>query len=117
MTWRCFSLSTSIRANRTRSQSRSPDARQRLPARTTSFVGRDRELDELVQMTQRDDGRLVTLTGLGGIGKTRLAVEAARALAPRFRDGVGYVALERLDDPDLVPIAIADAIGLAFFRH
>jgi predicted ATPase len=90
-----------------------PAARQGLPARTTSFVGRDRELDELVQMTKRDDGRLVTLTGLGGIGKTRLAVEAARALAPRFRDGVGYVALERLDDPDLVPIAIADAIGLA----
>ena len=90
-----------------------PEARSGLPARTTSFVGRDRELDELLQMTARDDARLVTLTGPGGIGKTRLAVEAARALAPRFRDGVGYVALERLDDPDLVPIAIADAIGLA----
>jgi predicted ATPase len=90
-----------------------PEARSGLPARTTSFVGRDRELGELVHIVERDDVRLVTLTGPGGIGKTRLAVEAARRLAPRFRDGVTYVALEHLVDPDLVPTAIADAIGLA----
>ena len=65
-----------------------PKARSGLPARTTSFVGRDRELSELLHFVDRDDVRLVTLTGPGGIGKTRLAVEAARRLAPRFRDGV-----------------------------
>src|SRR3954451_23846781 len=92
---------------------REPEARSGLPARTTSFVGRDRELGELLDIVERDEVRLFTLTGPGGIGKTRLAVEAARGLAPRFRDGVPYVALERLDDPDLVTTAIADSIGLA----
>jgi predicted component of type VI protein secretion system len=83
-----------------------------LPARTTSFVGRDHELEELLRLIERGDLRLVTLTGPGGIGKTRLAVETARRLASRFSDGVAYVALDRIADPDLVPAAIADATGL-----
>jgi predicted ATPase len=89
-----------------------PEQRSGLPARTTSFVGRAGELSELVRLVERSDVRLVTLTGPGGIGKTRLALEAAHQLAPRFRDGAAYVALDRLADPELVPAAIADALGL-----
>ena len=89
-----------------------PEELSALPARTTSFVGRDDELAELIRLIEPRDVRLVTLTGPGGIGKTRLAVEAARRLAPRFPDGVAYVALDRLADPELVPAAIADALGL-----
>jgi len=89
-----------------------PEQRSALPARTTSFVGRDEELEHLLRLAERGDVRLVTLTGPGGIGKTRLAVEAARQLAPRFPDGAAYVALDRLTDPELVPAAIADAVGL-----
>jgi predicted ATPase len=84
-----------------------------LPARTTSFVGRDHELNELQLLFERADVRLVTLTGPGGIGKTELAVEAARRLAPNLADGAAYVALDRLTDPEFVPVAIADAIGLS----
>jgi len=90
-----------------------PEERSRLPARTTSFVGRDDELAELQLLIERSDVRLVTLTGPGGIGKTRLAVEAARRLAPGFRDGAAYVPLERLADAELAPAAIADAVGLS----
>ena len=90
-----------------------PEEHSRLPARTTSFVGRDRELAELLLLSERSDVRLVTLTGPGGIGKTRLAVEAARRLAPGFHDGVAYVPLDRLGDAELVPAAIADAVGLS----
>lgn len=84
-----------------------------VPARTTSFVGRDRELADLLGLVERDDVRLVTLTGPGGIGKTRLGVEAARRLAARFPDGVAFVALDRLADHELVPAAIGDAVGLS----
>jgi predicted ATPase len=88
------------------------EERSALPARTTSFVGRERELDDIVALVERPDVRLVTLTGPGGIGKTQLAVEAARRLAPSFTDGAVYVALDRVTDPDLVPAAIADAVGI-----
>jgi predicted ATPase len=84
-----------------------------LPARTTSFVGREEELGALVRMVTSSGVRLATLTGPGGIGKTCLAVEAARSLAPRFPDGVAYVTLDRLADPELVPTAIAAGVGLA----
>ena len=67
-----------------------PEERSPLPARTTSFVGRDHELGEVLRLVERSDVRLVTLTGPGGIGKTRLALEAARRLAPALsrRSGV-----------------------------
>lgn len=89
-----------------------PEERSALPARTTSFVGRDRELEEIRRLLERTDVRLVTLTGPGGIGKTELAVEAGRQRAPSLADGAAYVALDRLTDPELVPAAIADALGL-----
>ena len=89
------------------------EERSGLPARTTSFVGRDEELGALLRLVESSDARLVTLTGPGGIGKTCLAVETARRLASRYPDGVAYVALDRLVDPELVPAAIADAVGVS----
>jgi predicted ATPase len=89
-----------------------PEPPSALPARTTSFVGRECELEEIVALFDRREVRLVTLTGPGGIGKTQLAMESARRLAPTFSDGAVYVALDRLTDPDLVPLAIAEALGL-----
>jgi predicted ATPase len=90
-----------------------PEQQSRLPAQTTSFVGRDDELAELLELIERSDVRLVTLTGPGGIGKTRLAIEAARRLIPNFADGAAYVPLDRLADAELVPAAIAEAVGFS----
>jgi predicted ATPase len=83
-----------------------------LPASVTSFVGRAAEVAELARLLAEDRVRLVTTTGAGGIGKTRLAIEAARAVADRFTDGVRLAPLASLSDADLVPSAIAQAIGL-----
>ena len=58
------------------------------------------------------DNRLVTLTGAGGVGKTRLAVQVAAEIAAEFGDGVWYVDLAPITDPDLVPVAVARALGL-----
>ena len=81
-----------------------------LPERLTSFLGRDRDLADLVLLL--DDARLVTLTGPGGIGKTSLAIEAARALADRFPDGAWFINLAPLDDPLDVAASVAHGIGL-----
>ena len=86
---------------------------QHLPVQLTSFVGRDAQIHEVRQ--QLADNRLVTLTGAGGAGKTRLAVQIAAQLAGefgRFPDGVWYVDLAPITDPDVVPIAMARALGL-----
>jgi predicted ATPase len=88
-----------------------PEEQSALPARTSSFVGRGHELEEIQALLERTDVRLVTLTGPGGIGKTELAVEAARRNVPSLSGGAVYVALDRLTDPELVPAAIADALG------
>ncbi len=71
-----------------------------LPARLTSFIGRDAELQELAALLAEQ--RLVTLTGPGGIGKTSLAVEAARTIADRFADGTWFVALADVEDSGAV---------------
>lgn len=81
-----------------------------LPAEVTSFVGRERELADLERLLQR--ARLVTLTGAPGAGKTRLALRAARAALPAYRDGVCFVSLAALDEPGHVRDAIARALGI-----
>jgi predicted ATPase/class 3 adenylate cyclase len=83
---------------------------KRLPAQLTSFIGRTRELAELVELASR--ARLATLTGPGGSGKTRLAIAAADRLLPRFDDGVFFVPLAPLHDPEMVPEAIAAVLDL-----
>jgi predicted ATPase/DNA-binding SARP family transcriptional activator len=82
-----------------------------LPARLTSFVGRERELDELGHAIRGH--RLVTLTGVGGSGKTRLALEAAEAQLGAWTGGVWLVELAPLTDPDLVAAVIARSLGVA----
>ncbi|MEU9569238.1 LuxR C-terminal-related transcriptional regulator [Streptomyces massasporeus] len=81
-----------------------------LPAETTSFVDRRGELTQGRELLAR--ARLVTLTGPGGVGKTRLAARLAARVRRAFPDGVRFVHLSGLHDPDLVPLAAADALGL-----
>ena len=82
-----------------------------LPHYLTSLIGRQGEM-EVVQRLLRQTGiRLLTLTGPGGIGKTRLAVDAATALSDAFPDGVFFVDLTPLADASQVPLAIAQAVG------
>jgi predicted ATPase/class 3 adenylate cyclase/DNA-binding CsgD family transcriptional regulator len=83
---------------------------QHLPAQFTSFVGRDRELARVRELLA--DNRLVTVTGAGGAGKTRLAVQVAGQLAGEFSGGVWYVDLAPITDPELVPTTAARALGL-----
>jgi predicted ATPase/class 3 adenylate cyclase/DNA-binding CsgD family transcriptional regulator len=83
---------------------------QRLPVQLTSFVGRDAELTQLRELLAQN--RVVTLTGAGGVGKTRLAVQVANQLADEYSDGVWYVDLAPITDPDLVPVTVARALGL-----
>jgi predicted ATPase/class 3 adenylate cyclase/DNA-binding CsgD family transcriptional regulator len=80
------------------------------PAGLTSFVGRSVELDEVADLLARY--RMVTVTGPGGMGKTRLAGEVARRVASRFADGVWQAELAGVADPDLVPAAVAAALGI-----
>src|SRR5215472_12994300 len=81
-----------------------------LPVELTSFVGRRQELGEVKRLL--GSTRLLTLTGSGGAGKTRLAVQAAEELVRGFADGVWFVDLAPLDDPMLVNQAVFDALGL-----
>ncbi len=87
-----------------------PPPNSNLPALETALVGRGRELAELSELVRA--GALVTLTGPGGSGKTRLAIEVARRLVDDFPDGVFLVDLAPLRDHDLVLAAIADALAL-----
>lgn len=81
-----------------------------LPVQTTSFVGRDLDVAEIAELVR--EHRLVTLTGVGGVGKTRLALQVAAELVPDFPDGVWLVELAELSDPAAVPSAVAAAVGV-----
>lgn len=81
-----------------------------LPRPATSLVGRQRELDEIVASIERGN-RFVTLTGPGGCGKTRLALESAYRAVPDFKDGVFFVDLAPLRNPGLVSNTIAQTVG------
>jgi predicted ATPase/DNA-binding SARP family transcriptional activator len=89
---------------------RPQELRHNLPAPVTSFVGRTAELADVQTLLRQS--RLVTLTGVGGVGKTRLALETAAQLVPDFADGVFWCDLSSLGDPALVPSAVARAFDV-----
>ena len=84
-----------------------------LPVPATVFLGREREVSELAGLLGNDDVRLVTLTGPGGSGKTRLALQSAGGAADAFPDGVWWVSLAALRDSSLVLDAVAQALGIS----
>ena len=91
---------------------RTLDARpSNLPAQLTSFVGREEEVAEVERLLGHT--RLLTLTGPGGSGKSRLALAVATDLLTQFRDGSCFVDLSPVTDPALVPAAVANALGVA----
>ncbi|HLL49273.1 MAG TPA: AAA family ATPase, partial [Thermomicrobiales bacterium] len=96
-----------------------PPVRDRLgapPVSLTSFVGRKREIATLTSFLRHSGARLVTLTGPGGVGKTRLALRVIEGLGADFADGVAFVPLAPLTDPDLVAATIARVVGVREVR-
>ena len=84
--------------------------RHNLPAQMTSFIGREKEVEEIIKLLGKH--RLVTLTGAGGVGKTRLAIQSSTKLVKKFKDGVWWIELVGLSDPSLVPQTIAKAVNV-----
>jgi len=84
--------------------------RHNLPSHATSFVGHEEDLREYAALVGAS--RLLTLTGIGGCGKTRLALELANVLLPSFRDGVWFVDLAAVADAERLPLAVAQALEI-----
>src|SRR5215210_5235920 len=86
--------------------------RNNLPLQPTPLIGREKEVGEVMDRVRSEEVRLLTLTGPGGTGKTRLALQGAAELLEEFEDGVFFVALAAITDPELVPSAIAEPLGV-----
>jgi len=84
-----------------------------LPIQPTLLLGREREVGEIADLLRREDVRLLTLTGTGGTGKTRLALQSAAELIDEFDDGVFFVALAPVSDPELVASTLAGALSVS----
>lgn len=90
---------------------------QNLPAQVTPFIGRDQELRTLASMLDNPDCRLITLVGQGGIGKTRLAIQAAANHLEKFTHGAYFVPLAPLTSSEMLVPAIADSLKFSFQIH
>ena len=88
-----------------------PPSPHNLPFQATQFFGREKELDSLSEILETPANRLVTISGAGGVGKTRLALEVAHLQLGVFRDGVYYFPLADLPSHELLPIVLADTLG------
>jgi predicted ATPase/DNA-binding CsgD family transcriptional regulator len=95
------------------SLARDPGVLPGLPQLLTPLVGREQELASVIALMRQESVRLLTLTGPGGVGKTRLAVHAAEALNEAFADGVAFVSLAPLQDPGLVAATLARELGVS----
>src|SRR5215813_13155443 len=89
---------------------------QHLTLQSTPFIGRGDELAEIAQLLADPACRLLTLVGPGGIGKTRLALQAGGAQIPRYSDEAYFIPLQALVSPEFIVPTIADAIGFQFFQ-
>src|SRR5512135_881201 len=92
-----------------------PSPRLNLPVIPTPLIGRQREVEELSQLLRDPQCRLLTLVGPGGIGKTRLAIEAASSMQDVFADGVYFVSLASVGSSNAIISTMANAIHFAFY--
>jgi len=110
-------LYEAIRAKQFPLQQKERPARHNLPAQTTAFIGRQKELRELQRLlVEEPENRLTTILGPGGTGKTRLAIEAARSVAGRFSHGVCFVPLAAIRSAKNIPSVLADSMGLHHYE-
>ncbi len=84
-----------------------------LPQQLTTFIGRQQQLKEITRLLSDQKCRLLTLLGMGGVGKTRLAIEAARQSHEHFAGGVAFIPLQSVESPAYLPGALADGLNLA----
>ena len=85
-----------------------------LPADTLPFIGREREIKEIITQLNDDNIRLITIVGAGGMGKSRLSIEVGRQLLPRFLQGVYFISLAPITTTEQIITTIADTIGFKF---